>query len=200
MLEFAEELDDESYRKLLREAYKKQNVSEIIEKLYLLDRNLAKEAVAILSNYIALSNEMAYEGLLKYYNELSSALDLDDVHFRIEIVKELSYKKYEPSTIDAYVNELIRTPSNNTTRKLYYEILDLLAICSIELIEEPLTNLLEKRQYAYKMERRILNILEGVEDDESRILYIKYLRCSSIKGIDQKLRLFWKQLLRFVAQ
>ena len=149
LLEFIEELDDESYGELLREAFKNQNVSEIIEKLYLSDRHHAKEAAATLSNFIALGNKMAYEGLLKYYNELPSAVELDDVHLRIEIVKALSYKKSEPSTIDAYVNELIRTPSNNTTRKLYSEILDLLAICPIELIDEPLTNLLEKRQYAY---------------------------------------------------
>lgn len=90
-------------------------------------------------------------------------VSLEDAHLRMKIVDTLSRKKSEKSTIEAYVNELARTPSNNTTRKLYTLILKNLEGCPNEMVREPLILLLKKRQYSYKMKKRIMEIIKGVE-------------------------------------
>lgn len=150
--------EDDIYGFILNENLKHQKVDEIIENLYGSSSVKIKEAIKSISAYIALGNDNAFEGLLNYYMGLSQADSLEDVHRRIEIVKALSRKKSEKNTINAYVNELARTPSNNTTRQLYSEILKLLGKCPAEMIKEPLLELLDKRQYSYKIKNRIMEI------------------------------------------
>ena len=86
-------------------------------------------------------------------------MSLEDVYIRMNIVDSLSTKESEQNTIEAYVNELARTPSNNTTRQLYSLILKRLGKCPEEMIRGPLLKLLEKRQYSYKIRKRIMEIV-----------------------------------------
>jgi len=78
----------------------------------------------------------------------------------------LSSKESEKNTIDAYVNELARTPSNNTTRQLYTEILKRLSRCPYEMVQEPLLELLGKRKYSYKIKNRIMDVARVRETAE----------------------------------
>lgn len=151
--------EDDIYGIILNENLKYQKVDGIIEKLNGSDSVQIEEAITSLSAYIGLGNNNAYEGLINYYTGLSPADSLKDVHVRMKIVKALSGKRSEKSTIKAYVNELMRTPSNNMTRQLYTEILELLAKCPVEIIKEPLLQLLDKRQYSYRIKNRIMEII-----------------------------------------
>ncbi|MGI6317292.1 MAG: hypothetical protein ACOX1J_00885 [Dethiobacteria bacterium] len=148
---------------LLLERMKYQNVDEIIKYFYDPDYKNVSKAVSFISTYINIGNQDAYEGLIKYYRSLGPVVSLEDAHLRMKIVDTLSRKKSEKSTIEAYVNELARTPSNNTTRKLYTLILKNLEGCPNEMVREPLILLLKKRQYSYKMKKRIMEIIKGVE-------------------------------------
>jgi len=160
-VEIIEDSDaDEIYGYLLHESLKNQNVDEIINKLYSLENKEIEQAVTSLSGYIAIGNNDAFEGLLNYYKQLPPADNLKDVHVRVKIVNALAYRKTEKDTINAYINELSRTPSNNTTRKLYSEILLLLGRCPLEMIEDPLLELLANKQFSYKIKNRIYEIME----------------------------------------
>lgn len=152
--------EDDIYNYLLNETLKYQKVDEIIENLHSLDKLQIEEAIDSLSAYIGLGNNNAYEGLIDYYTGLPPADSLEDVHIRLKIVKALAYKEIEKDTINAFVNELVRTPSNNTTRKLYTEILKLLGECPAELVNEPLVQLLYMRKYSYKLKKKIYEIMQ----------------------------------------
>ncbi|RQD70061.1 MAG: hypothetical protein D5S00_05025 [Tindallia sp. MSAO_Bac2] len=156
MLEIPEGMD--LYEYLRFEQLKYQDVDDIIKHLYDNDEKLASNAITTLSKYIAIGNESAYRGLVNYYMDMGPAETLEDVHARKDIIKVLSIKEPENSTIDAYVNELARTPSNNTTRQLYTQILERLSRCPCEMVEGPLLELLQKTDYSYKIKKRIMEV------------------------------------------
>ena len=149
---------EDIYGYILHEEMKHQDVDEFIKALYGTDNEIKKRALTWFTTYIALGNTAAYEGLINYYMGLVPADGLEDVHIRVEIVDALSRKSTEKATIDAYVNELARTPSNNTTKQLYSEILKHLGKCPAEMVQEPLLELLGKRQYSFKMRNRIMEV------------------------------------------
>ena len=148
------------------EIMKHQNVDEIIKYFYDVDNEIVNKAISAISTYIHIGNKSAYEGLIKYYMGLNPAESLEDAYIRIKIVDILSSKESEKNTIDAYVNELARTPSNNTTRQLYTKILKRLSRCPLEMVQEPLLELLGKRKYSYKIKNRILEVAGVRETDE----------------------------------
>jgi len=170
--------DDEVYGVFLHEQMKHQNVDELIKMLYCNDNELKKRAIREVASYIALGNTGAYEGLVNYYMGLAQVEDLEDVHIRVEIVDAISFKNTEKATIDAYVNELVRTPSNNTTKQLYSEILKYLGKCSTEMVRDPLLELLVKRQYSYKMRNKILEIANDYRFSNERDSYFEFLNRS----------------------
>ena len=140
------------------EQMKYQNVDEIIKYLYDADNRVVRKAISVISRYVYMGNESAYKVLLKYYMGLGPAETLEDVYTRKEVVEILSSRKSEESTIKAYVNELARTPSNNTTRQLYTEILCQLSRCPHEMIQEPLLELLRITNYSYRIRNRIMEV------------------------------------------
>ncbi|WP_242661332.1 hypothetical protein [Alkaliphilus metalliredigens] len=143
---------------LQMEQMKYQNVDEIIRYLYDSNKKIMRNAISAISRYVYIGNESAYKGLVKYYMSLGPAETLEDVYIRKEIIEILSSKESEKSTIDAYVNELARTPSNNTTRQLYTEILKRLSRCPCEMVQEPLLELLRGIKYSYKIKNRIMEV------------------------------------------
>ncbi len=157
IIEIPDDEDVNTY--ILFEKMKHQNVDEIIKYLYNSNNEIVNKAISSISTYVRIGNKDAYEGLINYYMSLDSAVSLEDVYIRMNIVDSLSTKESEQNTIEAYVNELVRTPSNNTTRQLYSLILKRLGKCPEEMIREPLLQLLEKRQYSYKMKKRIMEIV-----------------------------------------
>jgi len=151
--------DDEDFNAyILHEKLKHQNVDEIIKYFNSSDKEIVKKAISAISTYVFIGNRGAYEGLINYYMGLGPAESLEDVYIRIKIVDILSTKESERDTVEAYVNELTRTPSNNTTRQLYSLVLKRLSMCPVEIVRELLLELLDKRQYSYKTRKRIMEI------------------------------------------
>lgn len=142
----------------LIEKMKTQDIGEITNKLYDRDQSTVNNAISSVSQFIWIGNEKAYIELLNYYNSLGPAETLDDVHGRIRMIDVLSSKGKTKELVDAFVNELFRTQSNNTTRKLYSEILNRLSKYPIELIQDPLFELLGKKNYNFKIKGRIQDV------------------------------------------
>lgn len=159
--EMAEDWD--FYNHINVEQIKQANVDEVIAYLYNSDNRMVNKAISFISPYVAMQNKDAYEGLINYYMSLGPAVSLEDVYTRKKIVDAISVNESEQKTIEAYVNELYRTPSNNTTRQLYTSILYRLERCPQEMTREPLLDLLEKKKYSYKMNKRITDIIWAEE-------------------------------------
>jgi len=129
--------DDESFAaSRYLEQIKSQNIDDIIEQLYNPNREVINKAVSIISRYIYLDNPSAYERLLEYYLRLGPATDLEDVHARIKIVELLSFKGTKEEIAKAFVHELARTQSNNTTRQLYAAILEHLSRYQESMVQD----------------------------------------------------------------
>ncbi|MEA4903159.1 hypothetical protein [Desulfitobacterium sp.] len=160
--------DDEDINPYIHsEKMKHQNVDEVIKYFYDADNTIVNNAISTISMYVHIGNEKAYKGLIDYYVSLGPAESLEDVYLRLKIVDILTSKESEKNTIKAYVNELARTPSNNTTRQLYTEILKRLSRCPSEMVQEPLMDLLEKKKFSYKIKNRIMEAARIRKADEN---------------------------------
>lgn len=172
-IELIEFENEEELKAILKhESMKHQDVSEVLEHLHSTNNEIIDYTINFLSRYIALGNKSALQGLLDYYTGLPAAENLEEVHRRMKILEVLSYSPAsEEQLIDAYINELARSPSNNATRQLYTKILNYLERRPLEKIEEPLLKLMEKRKFSYKMNSRIQGIIDrGYEAQERAIL------------------------------
>lgn len=152
-VEIIECSDEEMDGYLLNEMVKRQNVEGIVAALYSTNHEEIDRAITSLSAYIYAGNEQALKGVIDYYAALPPAIHLEDVHRRLNIVKVLANPKFAEEAIPLCINELARTPSNQTTRQLYTEIMKFLKRCPPDLIREPLLLLLETREYSYRISK-----------------------------------------------
>jgi len=111
-------------------------------------------------------NQEASDRFFDYYNGLGPAASLEDVAYRIEIVTMLSWLPRDEHIVAAYVRELARTPSNNTTRRLYTEILSKLERYPEAEICAPLEKLLAEVPYSYRIKRRIREVAGLIRSDD----------------------------------
>ncbi|TAH60755.1 MAG: hypothetical protein EWM50_06385 [Gottschalkiaceae bacterium] len=148
------------------EQMRTSNLDNVVNDLYDSDLELVNRAVRTVISYAYIGNTSALKGLLNYYMSLGSAVSLEDVYLRIKIIEMLSSKKIDKDIVSAYINELARTPSNNTTRQLYTKILDCLKRCPLEMVEEPLIDLLNEKEFSYKIKKRIMEVMTIRETDE----------------------------------
>lgn len=146
---------------LRHENLKNQNVDEIVEYLYDTDINTAKWAINKISTYVYIGNQGAFEILLRYYLSLGPAESLEDVYLRNDIIDILSRYESDRRVIEAYVNELERTPSNNTTRQLYTLLLERLYKCDNDIVYDLLFDLLNRKKYSQKIKKRIIEVMES---------------------------------------
>jgi hypothetical protein len=156
ILEIPEGMDVIAYLRYERMKY--QNVDEIVKYFYNTDKEIVNKAISLISTYIHLGNQSAYEGLLKYYRSLGPAETLEDVYLRKRIINLFGQYESERRTVEAYVNELARTPSNNMTRQLFTLIFRRLFYCPEEIVTELLLELLNKKKFSYKMKKRIMEV------------------------------------------
>ena len=146
---------------LRHENLKNQNVDEIAKYLYDTDVNIVKNALSAISTYVYIGNQGAFEILLNYYLSLGPAESLEDVYIRNDIIDMLSRYESDRRVLEAYVNELERTPSNNTTRQLYTLLLERLYRCNNDIVFDLLKDLLDRKKYSYKIKKRITDIMES---------------------------------------
>lgn len=148
------------------EQMRTDNLDEKINDLYDDDIEVVNSALATTLYYSYIGNPSAFEGVLSYYMSLGSAVSIEDVYLRIKIIEMISSKEINKDIVSAYIGELARTPSNNTTRQLYSKILECLGKCPLEMIEEPLMDLLNKKKFSYKIKKRITDVMTKREIDE----------------------------------
>lgn len=120
-----------------------------------------KRGLNALSTYVYNGNLDAFEILLKYYLSLGPAESLEDVYLRKDVIDILSRYESDRRVIEAYVNELERTPSNNITRQLYTLLLERLYRCYNDIVFDLLFDLLNRKKYSQKIKNRIIEVMES---------------------------------------
>ncbi|MBW1901698.1 MAG: hypothetical protein JRJ20_08685 [Deltaproteobacteria bacterium] len=119
-----------------------------------------KNAVKSLGVLISLGNKAAFDGLCSFLEALPCPENVEDTHFRVEILRHLTISREDQSKLARLlVKDLFRTPSNNTTRGWYTAVFRFFEQSSADIAEEALTPMLESPQFSYRIKKRIKTIL-----------------------------------------
>lgn len=158
------QLDDAQLDRMLEEYLQSKDYEKLLEMLYSSDEEEKTNALAVLFKCTYLGGKEAYSSLLKYYKTLPPVISINDTHFRMKILEVLISmqhinEEYKIDLIDMLINELYKTPSNNTTRQLYTQILKFLDDCPEDIVADKLLWLLGKKKYSSKMEQNILSVI-----------------------------------------
>jgi len=119
------------------------------------------KAISSLGALIALENPDAFQELLRFLTGLPAPTTIGEVHLKIEILGYLRCEKDRETVAPCLIEDLGRTPSNNTTRQWIVEILRFLERCPLEVIKEPLERMLVHKQFSFKLRRRVLDMISG---------------------------------------
>jgi len=158
------QLDTAQLNRMLEEYLQSKDYEKLLEMLYSSDEEKKANALALLFQCTNIGGKEAYSCLLKYYKTLPPVISISDVHFRMKILELLigrqhSHEEYRNDLIDMLINELYKTPSNNTTRQLYTQILRFLDRCPEDIVADKLLQLLEKKKYSNRMKNNILSVI-----------------------------------------
>lgn len=154
---------EEINAELLINRLKNQKLDGVEDLLVNGDLDRKRRVVSELESLIYMGNPMAYDLLLDYFIESEPAKNIEEVHLRVEIIELLRHKANEERLAEVYVDELLKTPSNNTTRQIYTKIFDYFNRCSIDTVREPLTRYLEIGNCSPKIKKKVKDILEKEE-------------------------------------
>ena len=145
------------------EQMKTQNVDEVVKALYSSNEVVKEKALSTLFSYMFSGNKGAFDSLLKYYMELPPVVSISDVHFRLRILQDLISSKFNNELVDAFIKELYKMPSNNTTKQLFSKMIKFLERCPLDIVEDKVIWLLKERKFSSKMEQNIISIIDRYE-------------------------------------
>lgn len=122
-----------------------------------------KEQQAAISNLgamIVFGNMEAFKELLNFFKELPPPKTIEEVHFKIELLRHLRYSEARNLLVPHLIDELSRTPSNNTTRGWISDIFQFLRGVPLKEIQQPLERMLKDKRFSYKFKQKIKDILD----------------------------------------
>ena len=120
-----------------------------------------EKAVKSLGCLISLKNKAAFHALFVYLKDLPPPTTVEQTHLRIEILRQLEYaRNFKKKLARLLVNDLFRTPSNNTTRGWYTAVFRFFENSSVEIAEKELTTMLDSPQFSHRIKRRVKTILD----------------------------------------
>lgn len=122
----------------------------------------ASDVFSTLQFLLADKDSLARKKLIKYFKETGPFDNIKDIRRRTELIGILRYIRDEKTVIELFINELYKTPSNNTTRQLYNAIFRYFQQCKLENLEEPLLEYIDKSKCSYRIKKRILGILDDI--------------------------------------
>ncbi len=104
-------------------------------------------------------NERVFTVLCDYYNNLPPAENLEDVHWKIYLLEKLWHGENEKALFDCLVQELNKTPSNNTTRGLITKIFKIMNGLPVDLMQDQLTIMLKEKRFSYRLKKKVKELL-----------------------------------------
>jgi len=154
------EMDEKEIFAIVQLNMKNRNIDDVIEKLKSRSLIEKENAISTLNSFIAMGNKSALDCLLEYFITSPAAETIAEVHTRVRIIDILRIREDEKVMIPVFIDELCKTPSNNTTRKIYTDIFKFFEHCSLEIIKEPLLNYVKDNCCSYRIKQRIIGIID----------------------------------------
>lgn len=131
------------------------------------DKNKQLQAVSTLGSLANLGNKNAFNELIEYFKKLLPPNTLDEVHFKVKVFRHIEYMRNKSVIIPHLINELYHIQSNNTTRQWVSKILQYLEHCPINMILDPLENLLKEKKLSHKLKTKIKNTIIASKENST---------------------------------
>ncbi len=106
-------------------------------------------------------NKAAFEALCSHLKSLPSPGTTAEVHARILVLREMSYtQKFKRELAQLLAEDLLRTPSNNTTRGWYTAVFSVFEKLPEDVAKDIIPTLLDSSRFSYRIKRRLKGILD----------------------------------------
>jgi hypothetical protein len=113
-----------------------------------------------------LENQAALDALCIYLKDLPAPASLEETHLRAAILRQLTHtRSHRLKLAKLLVEDLFRTPSNNTTRGWYTAVFHFFETSSADIAEKALSPMLDSPQFSYRIKKRVKGILSPVNDE-----------------------------------
>ncbi len=132
-------------------------VENLIEKLESSNEENRNSAITKLGNLIYLGNNHAFRALSKYLKKLPPPQNIREIHLKIQILDYLTPHKKRAKILPFLIDELYKTPLNNTTRQWLNAIFKFL---------KTFQRMLKDKRFSYKLKRKMLNVWEDVCEND----------------------------------
>jgi len=134
-------------------------VDKYVTRLKGTDEEKQLEAMASLGSFIALENKEAFKELFNFFKGLPPPKTLEEVHFKMEVLRQLEHTKSRTVLIPQLIHELYHTTSNNTTRQYFDYIFRFLKLFPRKEIREPLKQMLKNKRFSHRIKKKIEYVL-----------------------------------------
>jgi hypothetical protein len=116
-------------------------------------------AISSLGALISAGNKEAFDILCEYFKALPPPKTIKEVHFKVDLLRELERPSFRPLLIPILISELYDTPSNNTTRQWISAILGVLKDSPYEEVRTHLLTMLKDKRFSYRLKKKMKDIL-----------------------------------------
>jgi len=166
------QLDPESFENAMLEEklrnidWSTMPVDQYISKLKHSDPEKQREAISSLSAMSSLGNSEAFKVLFQFFKKLPSPETIEEVHFKRDLLRSMERSETKSILMPCLIDELYRTPSNNTTRQWISDIFRFLEYVPLSEVRGPLEKMLRHRRFSYRLKQKMKKILAQRDYDE----------------------------------
>jgi len=121
-------------------------------------------AISSLGGLVSSGNKEAFKVLYEYFKDLPPPKTIEEVHFKIDLLRKLEYRGSMPILIPILISEIYDTPSNNTTRQWISAIFKSLENSLYEDVRGPLQKMLKDKMFSHRLKKKMKDILSRQED------------------------------------
>ncbi len=147
-------------KELERIDWKNMPLDKYVKQLKDPKREEQKAAISSLKAMISLGNMEALKVLFNFFKKLPPPKTIGEVHFKQELLSHLIWQdREEGSLIPTLINELYRTPSNNTTKQWIRDIFKSLSYYPLEKVRGYLEEMLMDKRFSYRLKQKMKDIL-----------------------------------------
>jgi hypothetical protein len=125
---------------------------------------LRDKSISGLGAEISIGNPEAFDVLLQYLASLPPPATISEVHLKMGILRQLDFWKDKAAVAPCLIDDLRRTPSSNTTRQWISAIFRFFRYCPLEVVGEPLADMLSDKRLTAGTRRKIKDIIDPEDD------------------------------------
>ncbi len=113
-----------------------------------------ESALLSLDALASMGNRGARDALVRFLKALPPPATLAEVHFKVKVLERMDREKTQDALVPHLVEELYRTPSNNTTRQWISAVFRFLE-------RAPLERMLRDKRFSHRLKKKVKQILYG---------------------------------------